>query len=178
MLLTIHQPASDVLDHLDRLILLKAGRCLYQGSAAAVTDYFSSRSHPLPPKYNPADWIMIVAQTVPESELEDLGYFPSGPEDTREYEMQPVKEHEIDITGDDVENQVICHGNGDQPFRHVSTGTQIAWLMKRDFRSIVRNKMVLGARLMLTGFMSVLVGLIFWQIGGSDSADPVVRCEM
>jgi len=77
VLLTIHQPASDILEKIDRLVLLRAGRCMYNGLEDEVTDYFADRGDPLPPKYNPADFIMIVAQTVSEKDLEEAHFFPN-----------------------------------------------------------------------------------------------------
>jgi len=159
-LLTIHQPASDILEKIDRLVLLRAGRCMYNGPASAVTDYFAERSHPLPPKYNPADWIMIVAQTVPENELEQLGYFPTG---NGEEEVSQKKK----------ESSHPSQGSG-PTFRRVSTLTQIAWLVRREMLSIKRNKMVLGARLMLTCFMGILISIIFLGVGSNEQEDQVV----
>ena len=59
VLFTIHQPASDIFASFDRLILLNHGRVMYQGGIDEVYDYFSARGHPSPPRYNPADWVMV-----------------------------------------------------------------------------------------------------------------------
>jgi hypothetical protein len=61
VLFTIHQPASDIFDSFDRVILMNHGRIMYQGTVENVSDYFGARGHPLPPRYNPADWIMVRA---------------------------------------------------------------------------------------------------------------------
>jgi len=166
VLLTIHQPASDILEKIDRLVLLRAGRCMYNGPEDSVTDYFAARTHPLPPKYNPADWIMIVAQTVPENELEELGYFPDGPSDEEEA-IQKQKGKDTVMSSHNSTTVV--------EFRHVSIFTQVSCLVRREMLSIRRNKMVLGARLMLTVFMSVLISVIFLRVGGKNQEDPVVR---
>ena len=72
---TIHQPASDIFESFDHLILLNKGRVMYNGSVQDVPDYFGTRQQPLPPEYNPADWVMIVAQSVPDKDLEKLGFY-------------------------------------------------------------------------------------------------------
>jgi ABC-type multidrug transport system ATPase subunit len=59
VLFTIHQPSSEIFNSFDCLILMKAGRVLYQGPVNKVPDYFETRSNPVPPNYNPADWIMV-----------------------------------------------------------------------------------------------------------------------
>jgi ABC-type multidrug transport system ATPase subunit len=183
VLFSIHQPASDIFDTFDRLILMNKGRVMYQGTGEGVTDYFAARHHPLPARYNPADWIMIVAQTVPVKELEEAGYFPKTIEEAEgdisqdEPTEQPSVEgssalhsqqHETEEKSSSVGMKKAADG------RRVSTTTQISWLVKREWKSLYRNKMILGARLMLSLFMSILIGIIFWQVGGNDSYDFVV----
>jgi ABC-type multidrug transport system ATPase subunit len=211
ILLTLHQPSSDILDRLDRIILLRGGRVMYQGSTEAVTDYFAAHSHPLPARYNPADWCLFIAQTVTGTTLEELGYFPPNAEAMVQYERQDRERNLpwVDGSGDysaDVENQgasnarveeaavavggkkAMPSGAGRENHRakndadrheyhheHVSMAVQIACLIRRDFHGMHRNKIVLGARAVLTTFMSLLVGSIFWQIGDGDKADPSVR---
>ena len=43
----------------DSLILLNKGRVMYQGPVDEVTSYFKARDKPVPPNYNPADWMMV-----------------------------------------------------------------------------------------------------------------------
>lgn len=59
VLFTIHQPSSEIFNSFDNLILMNKGRVMYQGPVDGVTDYFEVRGHPVPPHYNPADWIMV-----------------------------------------------------------------------------------------------------------------------
>ena len=164
VLMTIHQPASDMLEKIDRLILLRAGRCMYNGPEERVTDYFADRGYPLPPKYNPADFIMIVAQTVSETDLEEAGFFPDGVDE----------EEALARTNADNSRQALgaAAKNG---VRHVSRYLEIFELLRREAFAMRRNKMILGSRLMLTSFMSVLISIIFLGVGGKVPEDQVVR---
>ena len=69
VLFTIHQPSSEIFRSFDRLILMNKGRVMYQGAVNDIPDYFEARGQPLPLHYNPADWIMNVAQV---NTVEDL----------------------------------------------------------------------------------------------------------
>ena len=159
VMFTIHQPSSDIFESFDNLILMNKGRIMYQGAVAAVDEYFGTRERPLPPKYNPADWIMIVAQSVSEDELEANGFFEDNP--------LPAIEATID------------ESKRSTTKKHVNLFTQLRLLVFRDIQSLKRDKQVLGVRIMLTLFTSVLVGIIFWQIGESDSSDFTVSlCVM
>jgi hypothetical protein len=133
---------------------MNKGRIMFQGPIGSVEDYFEARQHPLPPRYNPADWVMIVAQSVSEEELEAQGFFEKDPRP----EIEPH------------EGSFVKRKGG----THVGFGVQLGLLFKRDIVSIRRDKMILGARIMMTTFMSVLTGIIFWQVGASNSSDPSV----
>ena len=162
--MTIHQPASDILEKIDRLVLLRAGRCMYNGPEEQVTNYFADRGYPLPPKYNPADFIMIVAQTVSETDLEEAGFFPDGSDE----------EEALARTNADYSRHTLS-ATAANSVRHVSTSLQIFELLRREGFAIKRNRMILGSRLMLTSFMSVLISIIFLGVGGEVPEDQAVR---
>jgi ABC-type multidrug transport system ATPase subunit len=63
VILSIHQPRSDIyIDKLDNIVLLvKGGRVAYAGPRNEVGGTFSLAGYPVPPLYNPADWLLDVA---------------------------------------------------------------------------------------------------------------------
>jgi hypothetical protein len=77
--MTIHQPSSKVFGLIDRLLLLKDGRALYEGDASHLTSYFADRGHPVPPFFNPADWMLQISQTMSSTELEKDGFYSDFP---------------------------------------------------------------------------------------------------
>lgn len=170
VLFTIHQPASEIFNSFDRLILLNKGKVMYNGLVADVSDYFGNRGQPLPPKYNPADWIMNVAQSVPADELEKKGFFL---EDERKIQ-EPFKDH---LDGKDELGITLTerHMGDDFDDRPVGIIVQIVMLFKRELRNLTRDTAAVGARFGLTIFLSCLVGVIFLDVGQADSSIPSVR---
>lgn len=63
VILSIHQPRSDIyVDKLDNIVLLvKGGRVAYAGPRDEVGETFALAGYPVPPLYNPADWLLDVA---------------------------------------------------------------------------------------------------------------------
>jgi ABC-type multidrug transport system ATPase subunit len=59
VLFTIHQPSSEVFEMFDHFILMNKGRVMYQGPTGSIEKYFADRGHPIPPRYNPADFVMV-----------------------------------------------------------------------------------------------------------------------
>jgi ABC-type multidrug transport system ATPase subunit len=165
VLFTIHQPASEIFSSFDSLILLNKGRVMYQGAVDEVPNYFTKRGHPLPPKYNPADWIMSVAQSVPVEELNRKGFFQDDGRD-----LEDPNTAEIDRFGKyrNLDLQTA------RETRTASISTQILLLYNRELKNIARDKASVAARLFLTTFMSTLIGIIFLDVGDPDSSVPAV----
>eukprot|EP00980_Cylindrotheca_fusiformis_P027046 scaffold18563_cov132-Cylindrotheca_fusiformis.AAC.2 len=165
VLFTIHQPSSDIFHEFDQLILMNKGRVMYQGAVNDIADYFEKRGHPLPPMYNPADWIMNVAQSVPIEQLNKSGFFP---EDERNL---PDPGTEIFVDGKDDSGRM----NGDDlekvEAKTATLLTQMNLLYTRELKNLVRDKGAVAARFGLTIFLSLLIGVIFYEVGDSDSAD-------
>lgn len=60
VLLTIHQPPPTVVRKMDNLILLLAGRLMYDGAFGEhLNSFFAQKGYAKPDDYNIADWIMV-----------------------------------------------------------------------------------------------------------------------
>lgn len=142
---------------------------MYNGLVEDVSDYFGDRGHPLPPKYNPADWIMNVAQSVPLDELNQKGFFL---EDERKL-PEPFTDH---VDGKDELGITLTerHIDGDFDAHPVGWFTQLYMLFSRELKNLTRDTAAVGARFGLTIFLSCLVGVIFLDVGTSDPSQPQV----
>jgi len=164
VLFTIHQPASEIFNSFDHLILLSKGGVMYQGSVHNVPPFFAQCGHPVPVNYNPADWIMNVAQVFSEKELTNDGFFP---EDTRGMETA----FHDGLEGRDALGITIT-GHAKEPgfdMRPVGFFTEIKLLFGREITNLIRDTTAVGARFGLTIFLSTLIGTIFLNVGETNS---------
>lgn len=69
VLLSVHQPRSDIFQLFDLVVLLAAGSPVYCGPARDMVSYFTSLGHPCPRYCNPSDYY---------GEFEQFGYEPHG----------------------------------------------------------------------------------------------------
>jgi hypothetical protein len=170
VLFTIHQPSSEIFDSFDRMILMNKGRVMYQGSVVDVPMYFEDRGHPLPPKYNPADWIMNVAQSVKIEELDKQGYFPKD-------ERQVADPFTDQVDGKDALGITLTKRTSSPDYDDSPHGmfTQIHMLFLRELKNMTRDKRVLGGRLGFSVVLSVLIGVLFIDVGEQPSYVPEVR---
>jgi ABC-type multidrug transport system ATPase subunit len=165
VLFTIHQPSSEIFNSFDHLILMNKGRVMYQGAVAAVPEYFGARNHPNPPNYNPADWIMNVAQSVELRQLDADGFFP---EDEREVQ----EAFEGDKTGHDVLGLTTHSVDNSVDTRSVGFTTELRWLFHREVVNFRRDTTALGSKFGLTLFLGILIGVIFLGVGATDPSLP------
>ncbi|OQV17116.1 Protein white [Hypsibius exemplaris] len=70
VLVTIHQPSSEVFAMFDRLLLMSEGRVAYLGRADQAKDFLSRLGYPCPPNFNPADHYIHRLAIVPGKEVE------------------------------------------------------------------------------------------------------------
>lgn len=169
VLFTIHQPSSDVFNSFDRLILLNKGMVMYQGPVERVPDFFAAHNHPMPKNYNPADWIMEIAQQYSQEQLLKEGFF-SKDERKLEPALTPTQSQLMDSLGISTHEDI-----SDDEWKHVGFLSEVALLFKRECIHNTRNKKGVGARFAFTTFLSTLVGCIFFQVGApteDGSIDP------
>lgn len=169
VLFTIHQPASEIFRSFDRLILLNKGRVMYQGSVEGVPRYFEERGQPVPPNYNPGDWIMNVAQSTEEKELDKQRFFPQDERKLADPFTAADGKDELGIT---LTKRKSSLGVDDTP---VGIWTQTGMLFLRELKNLARDRGAVGGRFGFSIFMSTLIGVIFLNVGEQPSTSAAVR---
>lgn len=69
IVLTIHQPRSDIFHMFDRLLLLARGKVAYFGDATKAVPYFRELGFECPSSYNPADFFIDLISEVKTIEI-------------------------------------------------------------------------------------------------------------
>jgi ABC-type multidrug transport system permease subunit len=169
VLFTIHQPSSEIFDSFDRLILLHKGRVLFQGPVKDVPSTFATCGYPVPNNFNPADWVVNVAQKYPIPDLERAGFFqndtrkvcsPTAPLKGQNMLGEPLDQHRLTMMG---------KNNDDDP---PGLWAQVKLLYRRELTYMYRFPLPLYARFGFTAFLSFLIGFIFYKVGDASPANP------
>jgi hypothetical protein len=99
---------------------------------------------------------------VPITELDEAGFFPG---DERDMSKALVPGEGQDATGSPIVKRSIM-SDAATP----GLPTQIVMLCIREWRNLHRDRVALAARFLFTLFLSLLIGVIFLDVGNSDSA--------
>ena len=107
-----------------------------------------------------------VAQSVSIAELNASGFFPK---DKRIIGDVFLPEEGKDALGITITRRPKDDGEGSDD-RPPGMGTQVSLLFQRELKNLRRDVTAVGARFGLTTFLGVLIGIIFYDVGSSDSS--------
>jgi len=164
VVLTIHQPSSEIWDIFDRLTLLNKGRVMYEGKLSGVDPKFRDCGFPVPRNYNPADWVMHVAQKESIERLETAGFFPVNDFSTHFPKQAGSKDNNTKSDDGSLEKLDASAAASDR----VGFVTQTKWLFAREAQNFRRNIHPLKTRTGMTLMVSLLCGCLFFEAAKKD----------
>jgi ABC-type multidrug transport system ATPase subunit len=167
IIITIHQPRSEIWGLFDNLVLLSGGSPIYTGPADAAIQYFVAYGHALPPFVNPAEHLIDLAAIDKRSpELEDTSVarveglkqkWRSSPECAKNSEIS--EKSMADVNG----------SAAVQSSRRSVFTRQVRVQTLRTLKTTLRDPLgVMGSYIEVFA-MAIITGWIFYQLDGSLS---------
>jgi ABC-type multidrug transport system ATPase subunit len=165
IIVTLHQPRSEIWGLFDHLILLTGGSTVYSGSTDSCLSYFESLAHTLPPFVNPAEWLIDLAAIDTRSmELEEQSL-------TRVKRLveswklsrskEPIKEMEVEPRS--------YHNAGTSVNNRSSFMRQLRVQTARSLKTTWRDPIGMSGSLIEAIFMGVVTGWVFLNLDSSLS---------
>ncbi|XP_058507538.1 ATP-binding cassette sub-family G member 8 [Solea solea] len=177
VLLSVHQPRSDIFQLFDLVVLMSSGSAVYCGAARDMVPYFTALGYPCPRYCNPSDFyvdLISIDRRSPEKEAECLerarvlsARFMEKVRDTNDYMWKPAVTNTAPTLP---ESASMSEGEGvitisNQRDRLPGKLHQFTTLIRRhmynDFRDLV-TLLVHGFEALL---MSLLVGFLYYGAG-------------
>lgn len=167
VIVTIHQPRSEIWGLFDNLVLLSRGGCpVYSGPVAEGLPWFDGLGFRMPPFVNPAEHLVDLAAVdnrTPELEAESLGRVEQLKAAWREEGGRRFAPAEKDLAG------APPAVRGMALRRHNTNATSFARQMRvmtsRTFKTTYRDPMGMMAAIMQAVIMGLCTGYIFYQLG-------------
>lgn len=152
IILTIHQPSSEVFSMFDKLLLMANGRVAFLGRTSEANDFFTSLQRPCPTNYNPADF--FVGQ---------LGIVPSREDECRETirticDAFAVSDYQVKINNDisELESNSIVLKTMKESKDNAVEGYRASWFAQfraivwRSWLTMIKEPLLLRVRLFQT----------------------------
>jgi ABC-type multidrug transport system ATPase subunit len=152
VIMTIHQPRTDIIECLDRVLLLSMGKTIWYGKIDKALAHFAKLGFEIPPNTNPSDFF---------SDISTL--------DQRTAELKLESTQRINLFQKSWEERTITSplGSKSQLKESVSNPSgKVAWpspiyyeiyiLLKRAMLDVIRDKAILGATLGQGVFLTVI----------------------
>ena len=160
VLLTIHQPRTDILNLFDSIILLSNGQLLWEGPSADAIEHFTKLGYPLPASTNPSDFFLdtiTIDRRTPEL-LE---------KSTARIEQFTVAFREK-IKGAKIVEKIDSHqkGHAQYPSTWIS---EVYTLTSRFLKNEMRDPVTIGATLGSNIFMMVVLCALYNNVGNGSS---------
>uniref|UniRef100_A0A672HHV5 ATP-binding cassette, sub-family G (WHITE), member 2a n=1 Tax=Salarias fasciatus TaxID=181472 RepID=A0A672HHV5_SALFA len=182
IILSIHQPRYSIYRLFDSLTLLVNGKQVYHGPAQRALDYFSDIGYTCEAHNNPADFFLDVingdstAVAFNDDDGDDEDTNPDSRKITlsrRRIEDKLVEEyrncHYFKETKAELEKivmgkQLTSSVRSRTITYHTGFFTQFRWVLKRTFRNLLLNPQTSVAQVMVTLFLALVVGAIFFDV--------------
>ncbi|XP_013886648.1 ATP-binding cassette sub-family G member 8 [Austrofundulus limnaeus] len=177
VLLSVHQPRSDIFQLFDLVVLLSSGSAVYCGAARDMVPYFTALGYPCPRYCNPSDFyvdLISIDRRNPEREAESLEQarllseqFKEKVQDTDDHMWKPpetsaAQTDRLQQPGDSREELItVSKEKNKLPGKLSQFTILIRRHMYNDFRDLV-TLLVHGFEALL---MSLLVGCLYFGVG-------------
>ena len=170
---TIHQPNSEIFNSFDQLMLLAAGRIIYQNRADLSVKYFKSIGFSCPPQTNPADYFMFImsieAYDDPDHHDQELvKKSKSKIEDDYIEKIQfmhdKYENSELKIDPDDLHPDSTWFNDEAEKKYSAPFIKQFYLLLIRALKSIIRLPIASYMRVWVYVVISIMIILIFGQL--------------
>ncbi|TKR67738.1 hypothetical protein L596_023841 [Steinernema carpocapsae] len=164
IVMTIHQPSSQVYDMFDKLCLMSLGKVAYLGPAREVVDLFGAAGYPLPPFTNPADHVI---HTLATSEGREEKGIEINVKVRETFEASETAARLKERTHGTLSERSEKWNNED-----LKTGSryaapyfrQLYYCTKRSFTSTLRDPLLLKVRFIQMFVTSLIIGLVNLQM--------------
>lgn len=171
---TIHQPNSETFESFDQLMLLAAGRIIYQNKASLAAKYFKTIGYECPALTNPADHFMIIMsiEAYEEPDNQDHKVVQKRrtkiEEDYKEkinFMHDKFENSELKIDPDEIHPDIRELGESNESKYSAPFCKQFYYLFIRAIKNVIRLPLASYVKIMSYIIFSIIIILIFGQLG-------------
>ncbi|XP_026528425.1 ATP-binding cassette sub-family G member 2-like isoform X2 [Notechis scutatus] len=171
IIFSIHQPRYSIFRLFDKLTLLAAGRLLYHGPAQNTLEYFKAIGYECEPYNNPADFFLDIINGDSTAVASHNETDKDGTQDQTLIEKLVEKYCGSSYNQETKTELEKLSSKGEtkgKTFQKITYSTsffhQMKWVSKRMFKNLIGNPQASIAQLLVTIFLGLVVGAIFFGV--------------
>uniref|UniRef100_A0A7S2SQZ2 ABC transporter domain-containing protein n=1 Tax=Mucochytrium quahogii TaxID=96639 RepID=A0A7S2SQZ2_9STRA len=173
ILLTIHQPSSEVWSLFDQFALLSRGHTMYFGEAPGAITYFSKLGYECPQYTNPADFMISIVNTDfvelgVKVDIEQLGGTFKASSEYKELFEEFAKSERMADRKSESENLIATKTKTKPGYF-----SQFLILSHRNMLNNLRNPGIYWVRLAMYVGLCLLIGVMFINLGDKFGASTI-----
>lgn len=151
IILTIHQPSSELFNMFDKLMLMASGRLAFLGTPAEAAKFFYQMSAPCPNNYNPADFYVQYLAIVPGKEDESRDTIRKICDAYAVSELSKNLLADINTLKANANGEHLTTTNGNSTERYrASWWTQFRAILWRSWLTVLKEPLLVKVRLIQT----------------------------
>ncbi|KAL5148773.1 ABC transporter G family member 11 [Glycine soja] len=171
VIVSIHQPSSEVFQLFNSLCLLSSGKTVYFGPASAATEFFASNGFPCPPLMNPSDHLLKTINKDFDQDIE-VGLAGTKSMPTEEVIHILLNSYKSSERNQEVQNEVAVlskKGTSSLDMKRGNAGflNQCLVLTKRSFINMYRDLGYYWLRLVIYIALAITLATVFYDLGTS-----------
>ncbi|KAI6227115.1 ATP-binding cassette sub-family G member 2 [Aphelenchoides besseyi] len=168
IVITIHQPSSQVFELFDRICLLVDGRNAFSGTTEQAIRHWKKLGEPLPPQFNPGDHFIstLDADDLSEKDAAEKIKNICDSFDQSEYGrslLEAIRQSVSPQSSSSSASEVITKSIKRRQQYQASWIQQFLALTKRAFLVTVREPMLLRVRVFQTLISAVILGIVYFD---------------
>ncbi|KAJ3412648.1 hypothetical protein HDV05_000398 [Chytridiales sp. JEL 0842] len=171
VIMTIHQPRTDILQLCDKILLLAGGRTVFFGPLEEALTFFAKLEYPLPPQTNPSDHFLDVVtldQRSPElqaASMTRIELFANAWEMEKRDSKKMIEMNKLNALDADQDGQVGRLGYLSHSGKYNSSWLTQFWiLLGRNMVDVLRDTATIGATVGQGAIIAIVMGFIFFQL--------------
>lgn len=170
VVVSIHQPRSSIFAMLTGVYLLAAGKPIYAGSAENAAEYLDGLGFKMPPKFNPADFLIdlvSIDQRDPEAQERTEKQLASLQDSWAQRKAGPESEDQQSVDVSE-RRQSILDARPEPPAGQTAFLVPLILLLRRGWREQMRDKLSVTIKMVFNVFFTVIFGLVYFKLGRSQ----------
>eukprot|EP01129_Flabellula_baltica_P009537 TRINITY_DN390_c0_g1_i1.p1 TRINITY_DN390_c0_g1~~TRINITY_DN390_c0_g1_i1.p1 ORF type:complete len:613 (-),score=120.87 TRINITY_DN390_c0_g1_i1:68-1906(-) len=165
IILTVHQPSTELLTHFDKLMILAHGQTVYFGPYGQAIDYFAEIGYECPIDENPADYFIKILHLNDKGKLQGYGNTEKKAKELAKV-FKRSEYHELTKQSKVAPVTEILSKDEELP----NFGTQFRHLANRELQILTRDPSAFFISVLTNLLIGFVIGLIYWDLGNDQTS--------